>query len=33
MWSLVHGKDERIAAADVGWAAQGFLSITKEVLG
>jgi acetylornithine deacetylase/succinyl-diaminopimelate desuccinylase-like protein len=33
MWPLVHGKDERIAAADVGWAAQAYRAIAMELLG
>lgn len=33
MWPLVHGKDERIAAADVGWAARGFKEVVMEVMG
>jgi acetylornithine deacetylase/succinyl-diaminopimelate desuccinylase-like protein len=32
MWTLVHGKDERIAAADVGWAARAYRDIATEVL-
>src|SRR4051794_781891 len=33
MWPLVHGKDERIAAADVGYAARAYRAIAKEILG
>ncbi|HET6508692.1 MAG TPA: M20/M25/M40 family metallo-hydrolase [Baekduia sp.] len=33
MWPLVHGKDERIAAADVGFAARAYRSIALELLG
>jgi acetylornithine deacetylase/succinyl-diaminopimelate desuccinylase-like protein len=33
MWPLVHGKDERIAAADVGFAARAYTSIALELLG
>jgi acetylornithine deacetylase/succinyl-diaminopimelate desuccinylase-like protein len=33
MWPLVHGKDERIAAADVGFAARAYRGITMELLG
>jgi acetylornithine deacetylase/succinyl-diaminopimelate desuccinylase-like protein len=33
MWPLIHGKDERIAAADVGFAARAYTSIAKELLG
>ena len=33
MWPLVHGKDERIKAADVGFAARAYTSIAKELLG
>jgi acetylornithine deacetylase/succinyl-diaminopimelate desuccinylase-like protein len=33
MWPLVHGKDERIAAADVGFAARAYKSIALELLG
>jgi acetylornithine deacetylase/succinyl-diaminopimelate desuccinylase-like protein len=32
MWPLVHGKDERIAAADVGFAARAYTAIAKELL-
>jgi acetylornithine deacetylase/succinyl-diaminopimelate desuccinylase-like protein len=32
MWPLVHGKDERIAAADVGFAARAYTSIARELL-
>ena len=33
MWQMVHGKDERIAAADVGYAARCYRAIAKELLG
>lgn len=33
MWPLVHGKDERIAAADVGFAARAYTAIALELLG
>jgi acetylornithine deacetylase/succinyl-diaminopimelate desuccinylase-like protein len=33
MWPLVHGKDERIKAADVGFAARAYKSIAQELLG
>jgi acetylornithine deacetylase/succinyl-diaminopimelate desuccinylase-like protein len=33
MWPLVHGKDERIAAADVGFAARAYRAIAQELLG
>jgi acetylornithine deacetylase/succinyl-diaminopimelate desuccinylase-like protein len=33
MWTLVHGKDERIHAADVGWAARCYHDVAKELLG
>jgi acetylornithine deacetylase/succinyl-diaminopimelate desuccinylase-like protein len=33
MWPLVHGKDERIAAADVGFAARCYRSVATELLG
>jgi acetylornithine deacetylase/succinyl-diaminopimelate desuccinylase-like protein len=33
MWPLVHGKDERIKAADVGFAARAYRSIALELLG
>jgi acetylornithine deacetylase/succinyl-diaminopimelate desuccinylase-like protein len=33
MWPLVHGKDERIAAADVGFAARAYKAIAQELLG
>lgn len=33
MWPLVHGKDERISAADVGWAAGAYRAIAQELLG
>lgn len=32
-WGLVHGKDERIAAADVEWAATAYKAITQDLLG
>jgi len=32
MWPLVHGKDERIAAADVGFAARAYRAIARELL-
>jgi acetylornithine deacetylase/succinyl-diaminopimelate desuccinylase-like protein len=32
MWPLVHGKDERIAAADVGFAARAYTAIARELL-
>lgn len=32
-WSLVHGKDERIAAADVEWAADAYKAIAQDLLG
>jgi acetylornithine deacetylase/succinyl-diaminopimelate desuccinylase-like protein len=32
MWPLVHGKDERITAADVGWAAGAYRAIAQELL-
>jgi acetylornithine deacetylase/succinyl-diaminopimelate desuccinylase-like protein len=32
MWPLVHGKDERIAAADVGFAARAYTAIALELL-
>jgi acetylornithine deacetylase/succinyl-diaminopimelate desuccinylase-like protein len=32
MWPLVHGKDERIAAADVGFAARAYQAIAMELL-
>jgi acetylornithine deacetylase/succinyl-diaminopimelate desuccinylase-like protein len=32
MWPLVHGKDERIAAADVGFAARCYRSVALELL-
>jgi acetylornithine deacetylase/succinyl-diaminopimelate desuccinylase-like protein len=32
MWPLVHGKDERIAAADVGYAARAYTAIALELL-
>jgi acetylornithine deacetylase/succinyl-diaminopimelate desuccinylase-like protein len=33
MWPLVHGKDERIAAADVGYAARCYRAVARELLG
>jgi acetylornithine deacetylase/succinyl-diaminopimelate desuccinylase-like protein len=33
MWPLVHGKDERITAADVAWAAGAYRAIAQELLG
>jgi hypothetical protein len=33
MWPLVHGKDERISAADVGYAARCYRSVALELLG
>jgi acetylornithine deacetylase/succinyl-diaminopimelate desuccinylase-like protein len=33
MWPLVHGKDERIAAADVAFAARAYRGIAMEILG
>ncbi|HEY6760971.1 MAG TPA: M20/M25/M40 family metallo-hydrolase [Baekduia sp.] len=33
MWPLVHGKDERIKAADVGFAARAYTAIALELLG
>jgi len=30
---MVHGKDERIAAPDVGYAARCYRAIAKELLG
>jgi hypothetical protein len=32
MWPLVHGKDERVAAADVGFAARAYKAIALELL-
>jgi acetylornithine deacetylase/succinyl-diaminopimelate desuccinylase-like protein len=32
-WGLVHGKDERIAAADVEWAATAYKAIAQDLLG
>jgi acetylornithine deacetylase/succinyl-diaminopimelate desuccinylase-like protein len=32
MWPLVHGKDERIAAADVGFAARAYRAVAQELL-
>ena len=33
MWPLVHGKDERITAADVGYAARAYRAIVRDLLG
>ncbi len=33
MWPLVHGADERISAADVGFAARCYRSVALELLG
>jgi acetylornithine deacetylase/succinyl-diaminopimelate desuccinylase-like protein len=33
MWPLVHGKDERITAADVGYAARAYRAIAQDLLG
>ncbi|QEC46683.1 M20/M25/M40 family metallo-hydrolase [Baekduia soli] len=33
MWPLVHGKDERITAADVGFAARAYRAIAQDLLG
>jgi acetylornithine deacetylase/succinyl-diaminopimelate desuccinylase-like protein len=33
MWPLVHGKDERIAAADVGLAARCYRAVARDLLG
>lgn len=33
MWPLVHGKDERIKAADVGFAARAYKAVALELLG
>jgi acetylornithine deacetylase/succinyl-diaminopimelate desuccinylase-like protein len=33
MWPLVHGKDERISAADVGYAARCYRAIAQDLLG
>jgi acetylornithine deacetylase/succinyl-diaminopimelate desuccinylase-like protein len=33
MWPLVHGKDERIHAADVGFAARCYRAVAQELLG
>ncbi len=33
MWPLVHGKDERIYTSDLGFAAQAYHDIAKELLG
>ncbi len=32
-WPLVHGKDERIAARDLGYAARFYRDVTRELLG
>jgi hypothetical protein len=32
-WPLVHGKDERIAAEDVGLAARCYRAIAQDLLG
>lgn len=32
-WGMVHGKDERIAAADVEWAASAYQAIARDLLG
>ena len=32
-WGLVHGKDERVAAADVEWAATAYKAIAQDLLG
>jgi acetylornithine deacetylase/succinyl-diaminopimelate desuccinylase-like protein len=32
-WPLVHGKDERIHADDVGFAARGYAHVARELLG
>jgi hypothetical protein len=32
-WPLVHGRDERIATADLGRAARCYRDVTKELLG
>jgi acetylornithine deacetylase/succinyl-diaminopimelate desuccinylase-like protein len=32
-WPLVHGADERIHAADVGFAARGYAHVARELLG
>lgn len=33
MWPLVHGKDERIHASTLGFAARAYKSIAEELLG
>jgi hypothetical protein len=33
MWQLVHANDERIAIADLGFAARCYRDVTKELLG
>jgi acetylornithine deacetylase/succinyl-diaminopimelate desuccinylase-like protein len=33
IWQLVHANDERIATADLGFAARCYRDITKELLG
>lgn len=33
MWPLIHGKDERITAADVGFAARCYRAVIEDVLG
>jgi acetylornithine deacetylase/succinyl-diaminopimelate desuccinylase-like protein len=33
MWPLIHGKDERITAADVGYAARCFRAVIQDLLG
>jgi acetylornithine deacetylase/succinyl-diaminopimelate desuccinylase-like protein len=33
MWPLVHGKDERITAADVGFAARCYRAVAQDLLG
>lgn len=33
MWPLVHGRDERIAVADVGWAARCYRAVARDLLG
>jgi acetylornithine deacetylase/succinyl-diaminopimelate desuccinylase-like protein len=33
MWPLVHGKDERITAADVGYAARCYRAVAQDLLG
>ncbi|HWI22215.1 MAG TPA: peptidase M20, partial [Baekduia sp.] len=32
-WGMVHGADERIAAADVEWAARAYAAIARDLLG